>query len=1030
MQNARKVKTLGGLTLASSMVWMVLLPSASFAAGTPAVTGVSLKAPAASQMFAGNTVTWTANASESAKGGSPEYQFWWTSPTTGTHHTTYRSKNTFALTLSAGAYAVWVYALDKSQVTAKEWAKHKSSQVLASAVTASAISSVSLSGNPTPASINPGTQRVTLTASSKAPSNVLVYYQFVVADASGKVLSYTPYSQNATATVKLPVGKASTVWVNALTSAQVEASAWKQHVSSQPLVYNVASYGAPTAVTLSAAQSSLVTDATATDAITATVVDAEGNVVANFNGTVDVTGIDGLDYTQNGSALTENNGQYQVSITNGVGTFDVAVATDNVSPSSGTFATSTLEGDNVNASGITYGNVTISYASPSAASIQVTPANQYVTDNANTEDAVTVNFLDQAGNVISNQSEYVTFTLTGPGSFVDGSTSSSISEYVSSGFSLPVWSKQGVAGTITVSAAAAGLSTGSATENSVQTTAPSGLKLTAGKPTSGYTVYTVQLVDAHGYPVAPSSSDALTISDNTNGNLVYYEVANGAPTGSGMTASDISAAETLTSANDGMVQFAVENTTVSSSAATVSVKDALTGQTVSAPYTYQTGSATWALFPGQSTSSGTLVSTMNGQAESGQNITYTVQVTDANGNPVKTAGQTVDFYFAANNANATINGSADWSANVPVTEGTNSSGVASVTVNVGGSGSGYTLAAAVPGSGKTSQEVVNVENAANYTEKLALSGIEGDYESTFGLPTSLGGGQTLANKVGEANVYVVPLNAISGFTGTTDNITVMSSNSSVVSVNGGNSWTGNTGEPLPAIVGGKAGSATLTITDNSNTVGASISSTISVTVGSASQLTVLNPSGAANTAYTYPSSGVVGPFTLQVTDAGGNVVPATAPLTLTAAQVEAAIGATGVIGIRTSSGGSDVSSVTINANQASVQVWLDGVTSGNATQPPSASALALSAQYPMVTGATVSGDQVMVTFNNPIETATKGDWTATVGTATAAATSATVSGDTVTLTFSGAPSGTLSWTTGAAQDGYQAAVQAGTVTNL
>ena len=111
----------------------------------PVVTGLTVSGVPAGVVPAGTTVTLAASATSTA-GGTPLYQFW----VRGTHaqwHLAqgYSSTNTLMLSnLSAGSYAVAVYALDPEQVAAGHW-DHAAAQTaivnVGSAVTLTAPSS-------------------------------------------------------------------------------------------------------------------------------------------------------------------------------------------------------------------------------------------------------------------------------------------------------------------------------------------------------------------------------------------------------------------------------------------------------------------------------------------------------------------------------------------------------------------------------------------------------------------------------------------------------------------------------------------------------------------------------------------------------------------------------------------------------------------------------------------------------------------------------------------------------------------------
>jgi hypothetical protein len=118
MASPRNRKVFTGLTMASSLAWMSIVPAtAVFAQSTPTVTpgSVSLSGPIHPT---NGSATFTANASD--PGGTPEYQFWVESPTgTWSDMQNYSTTNTFTLaTPSAGDYLVVVDVMDQAQVAA------------------------------------------------------------------------------------------------------------------------------------------------------------------------------------------------------------------------------------------------------------------------------------------------------------------------------------------------------------------------------------------------------------------------------------------------------------------------------------------------------------------------------------------------------------------------------------------------------------------------------------------------------------------------------------------------------------------------------------------------------------------------------------------------------------------------------------------------------------------------------------------------------------------------------------------------
>ncbi len=790
--------------------------------------------------------------------------------------------------------------------------------------------------------------------------------------------------------------------------------------------------------------------------------------MADYNGSAKVI-IPTAGGTWTGGTANGSNDWVWVNFTNGVGTATLNAPSSNPSASETISSTDLYSGANGGGtlqSSINYGTASLSYASASATALSVTPAFNDVSANANTEDTVTVGLNDQAGQPMTTGTAYVTLTISGPGSFTQGGTPvTTETEYISgAGTSVPVYAIQGQTGTITVSASGTGLTTGSAAIQSVVTTAPASFTVTSQQDTTSagvpYTLYTVQLVDANGNAVVPTNADALTLSDNTatvGGTLQYYAVSNGAPTGGALTASNGTYSGISISNSTGQAQFAVENTAAGSGAATITVADALTGTSKTAAYAFQTGSPAYALFSGQTVASH---ATGNGQAEAGATVNYTVQLSDSNGNALNTAGQTVDFFFSSNGASATIDGSSAWSSSNAFIATTNSNGQATVSVAIpAGASSSYTLDSEVAGQANAATTAVTVEPAATYTTQLGLNTAVGGTGTAVTPATAVTGGTNVI----PASTFVVPENAVGAYTTTTDNLQFSISNSNVLSLGSTTGWTavngstteftGTTATALPTVTAEKAGTATITVTDLSNPNMPTLTYTVTVSAGSANALSVVNPDGTMNSAYTFTANGLSGPFTVEVTDLGGNVVPATAPITLTAQEVASLLGlnigtASGdIAGIRTSSGGADVSSVTIAQNQASVQVWVDGATQ-NASTTETGDPYALNNYVPALsTAASNTATTVTLTFNNPVEATATGSTLAsmfsvtdTTQTKTWTPSSVTISGDTVTLTLAStdviahSDAITVSYTgaTGGLTSGYGATVaniSAAAVTN-
>jgi hypothetical protein len=785
---------------------------------------------------------------------------------------------------------------------------------------------------------------------------------------------------------------------------------------------------------MSAASSTIVANSTSTDAVTVKVVDANGNVVTNFNGTVTLA----ESHATVAAAVTVPG---TVTITNGVGTFN-ATSANTTATNKSTITSSTLtstNGQSVSAS-VQYGTVVISAAASTPVALALTPNSSTASSNGNTENDFTVNFNDAAGVAATPASPvYVTFTISGPGSFQQGGTAvTTLSKYVSnSGYTLPVYAIQGNNGTVTVTATASGLTSATGTFTTVQTTAPSSMTInsTTGTLSSAFptglsgvtlpagttfTKYTVQLMDSNNNPVAPTSADNLTITDNTatladGGTLGYYSV-----NAAGQPSASLTSPQLPTT--NGQLTFIVLNTSAGTTNPTISVKDTLLGTTVTTPYSYVTSAASTVKFTGLSTQS----------VQAGKTVSYSIQVVDASNNNLALSNQTVKVYFNGNGAGATLNGSSSWSSSNPYTVQTNANGIATVSVAIPSTATGSFNLDAQFGSA-TAVEVANtVITAGSYATTVgvansgAAAGIVPTVSTADAWPTtSISAGTSVFS--GTPAIYA--LNSIGQVANLADSIKVSTSDKTIVAVNGSDTATVTSSLTLPPLTALKAGTATITITDISNPDMPTVTQTITVKASSPAYVQALNPDGTYNTAYKFTSSGVSGAFTLNLVDAGGNVTPATSPTTLTSAQVLTAIGATGqAAGVRTSASGSDVSSVTIPQGQSSVVVYLDGVVSGTATAatPYTTGDLSSSSFAPQLVSGSVSGNVVTLTFNNPLTG--NGNFTFNDITTSSPVTvnNTTPSGVTITFTVPTAPAHgdalTVVYPSGTLKDGYNASV--------
>ncbi|MCL6547548.1 MAG: hypothetical protein K6T30_01410 [Alicyclobacillus sp.] len=363
-------------------------------------------------------------------------------------------------------------------------------------------------------------------------------------------------------------------------------------------------------------------------------------------------------------------------------------------------------------------------------------------------------------------------------------------------------------------------------------------------------------------------------------------------------------------------------------------------------------------------------------------VTFTAQLVDRAGKPVKQAGVQVDFAFAPGAGDGTL------STASAVTDG---NGQASVKVTAGNTTGEVELSATVDGSSLRPRysPIVHVVDASQYATHLTVSG------GSF--PISLVAGHTTAGM----NLSVLPQND-QGQTVGGDTLRLSSSNPYVLSFAGAGADGAVTLAPgnytLPVLVAKHAGSATVTITDVTEVTHPSLSYTVNVAqTATPYAVAVINPDGGKNTSWNISVGGLVGPFTIAVVDQNGNVVPINAELELTAAQVNEIIGAG--TGIRLAPSGPDVNGLVIPAGQSRMLVWADGVTAGT-TRP---TAIPLASIDPVVMSITVKdAHTVAITYSEPLNAANApaaADYTVVDGSFSGSPQSVSVSGNVVTLTL-------------------------------
>lgn len=420
----------------------------------------------------------------------------------------------------------------------------------------------------------------------------------------------------------------------------------------------VDAYGAPAALVVTG-PSSLVADGAATGTYTVTAVDASGNPVANFDGNVTlgdsnvVTNVEN-DGTAGSAPVTE-------AASNGTAQFTVQSTNGNAGASDTLTAT---------ASGLTSGTFAVKAVAQVATSIQVTPANTYLTANeSGHQDAVQAEVLDQAGNPMLSGSYALQYSVSGPATFLGGVTGPLNVAFFGNGTTTPtpvtenIESEQGQTGTVTVTVTGQGLTTGTASVDAVIAGPPQQLavsaqnaSVTAGSADS----FTVSLEDAAGHPVTAPVPIAVTGTVTSGGSQVS--------TGTVATISQgaSSATFSLTESAAGAYQVTVSG----------SFGQLENGSTVTTTLTSATTSVT--VTAGAVAGLSLSPSGPNGNAidvpVAAESVNVSAQVQDAAGNPVTEAN--VPVVFSAGGANSyTVNG-----ASGQQTVETNAQGVASATV--------------------------------------------------------------------------------------------------------------------------------------------------------------------------------------------------------------------------------------------------------------------------------------------------------------------------------------------------------------
>lgn len=362
-------------------------------------------------------------------------------------------------------------------------------------------------------------------------------------------------------------------------------------------------YGDATGFELSQTSDTLFADGVSQDTITVQAVDAEGNPVPDFTGQVT------LNIPQAGGSFlggidTGLVNQVPVYIYNGQGTATLTAPSTAPGVSETITETNPVAASQSLSTDFALPSLNVRYLTPVVSQIGMTPGSTTLDASDGWTTTLQVELDDAAGNPVQNGSYGgmpVTFSLSGPGSFGDGYSETTLTEYVypgTGGVQIPVYANPDASGPIVVSASGEGVSgqvslTDHAGTSADQLTvantpgiltqplAVGGVTLPAGTP---FTLYTVTVADSSGN--ALPQSDTLWVTSGTgavsNDGIYLYSVAGGQPS-SLLPVVGTGTSSLTTSADTGKAQFIVIAAGTPSPGTTLNVRDLGTNATVSIP---------------------------------------------------------------------------------------------------------------------------------------------------------------------------------------------------------------------------------------------------------------------------------------------------------------------------------------------------------------------------------------------------------------------------------------------------------------
>lgn len=296
------LKKSSGLALASATAALALFPLTAFAASSTPVLMASTKLASA-----GQSVTYTVE--DPSATASTEYQFWVETPAgQWMVSQNYSASNHLTLNnVKAGTYEVVAYALNQSEVQARDWS-------MAMPTTPDSLYvNASVSLNVTSTTSSSGSVTATVTVNAVNIGNAV--YQLWWKTPTGNWHASGNYQSSNTFT--LPLTENGSYQFVAFAKPPAAVSSYVGALASSAKTISVS---APAAmVMLSPAVSSLHTSSGGLDPVMVTVLNAKGEQVMNFNGSVTVTDTEGLLMNASGKPVSS----ITVPIQNGMGQVQV-----------------------------------------------------------------------------------------------------------------------------------------------------------------------------------------------------------------------------------------------------------------------------------------------------------------------------------------------------------------------------------------------------------------------------------------------------------------------------------------------------------------------------------------------------------------------------------------------------------------------------------------------------------------------------------------------------------------------------------